>query len=288
MPGTLYVVATPIGNLDDISIRALQVLRQVDRIACEDTRHSRRLLEHFAIHKPLISYHEHNEARRTAELLDVLRQGADVALISDAGTPLVSDPGYELVRAAAAAGAPVTPIPGPSAVMAALCASGLPSDSFLFLGFLPARGARRREALERVARATTTVVLFEAPHRILETLADLADVAAGRPLVAARELTKLHEEFLRGTPGDVRAALAARPSIKGEFTLVLGRAPDDSAAALDEAGIPDAVSARVRAGATRMEAIKAVARETKRSKREIYEIVERAGHGGSRTPHPAA
>lgn len=273
-------MATPIGNLEDISVRALNVLRQVDRIACEDTRHSRRLLEHFAIRKPLVSYHEHNEALRTAELVDLLRQGADIALISDAGTPLVSDPGYEIVRAAAAAGLAVTPIPGPSAVMAALCAAGLPSDSFLFLGFLPARGARRREALDRVARAETTVVLFEAPHRILETLGDLEGAAAGRPLVAARELTKLHEEILRGTPATVRAELAGRSSIKGEFTLVLGKAAAADERGLDEAGVAEAVAARVSAGATCMEAIKAVARETRRPKREVYEIVERAGSGG--------
>ena len=279
MAGTLYVVATPIGNLEDISVRALNVLRQVDRIACEDTRHSRRLLEHFAIRKPLVSYHEHNEALRTAELLDWLRQGADIALISDAGTPLISDPGYEIVRAAAAAGLRVTPLPGPSAVMAALCASGLPSDSFLFLGFLPARGTRRREALERVAHADTTVVLFEAPHRILETLGDLEAVAPGRPMAAARELTKLHEEILRGTPAEVRAELAGRPSIKGEFTLVLSKARAGDTAGLDEAGAAEAVAARVSAGATRMEAIKAVARETRRSKREVYKIVERGDPG---------
>ena len=273
MPGTLYLVATPIGNLEDITYRAVRLLKEADIIACEDTRHTRKLLAHFGVSKPLVSYHEHNEEQRAEELIERLREGKSVALVSDAGMPVVSDPGYRLVRRAAEEGIPVVPAPGPSAALTALAASGLPSDRFTFLGFLPPRGAQRRETLRRIAETDTTVILFEAPHRILATLDDLRQVAGDRPIVAAREMTKIHEEFLRGTAEEVREELARRNSIKGEFTIVIGKPPEKKAPEPDAEAIRAAVDEQTAAGASRMEAIKAVARRFKLPKRRVYEIV---------------
>jgi 16S rRNA (cytidine1402-2'-O)-methyltransferase len=268
MPGRLYLVATPIGNLEDITYRAVRVLGEVDLIACEDTRQTRKLLDHYAISKPTISYHEHNEAQRAAELADRLSAGATVALVSDAGMPLVSDPGYRLVRAAIAAGIPVEPIPGASAALAALAGSGLPTDAFHFAGFLPAKSGQRAKALAALKDEPATLIFYEAPHRVLEALEAIAQVLGPRPVVAARELTKVHEEFLRGAALEVHAQLAARGSIKGEFTLLVGKAvapaPDDTPAS-------EAVEELVRAGAARMDAIKQVARRRGLSKREVYE-----------------
>ncbi len=283
MPGTLYLVATPIGNLEDITYRAVRLLKEADIIACEDTRHTRKLLAHFGISKPLVSYHEHNEEQRAEELIERLREGKSVALVSDAGMPVVSDPGYRLVRRAAEEGIPVVPAPGPSAALTALAASGLPSDRFTFLGFLPPRGAQRRETLRRIAEMDTTVILFEAPHRILATLDDLRQVAGDRAIVAAREMTKIHEEFLRGTAEEVREELARRNSIKGEFTIVIGKPPAKEAPEPDEQAIRAAVDEQVAAGASRMEAIKAAARRFKLPKRRVYEIVaaERGEDGES-------
>ncbi|MGB9457657.1 MAG: 16S rRNA (cytidine(1402)-2'-O)-methyltransferase [Bryobacteraceae bacterium] len=272
MPGRLYLVATPIGNLEDITYRAVRVLGEVDVIACEDTRQTRKLLDRYGISKPTISYHEHNEAPRAAELAERLRAGATVALVSDAGMPLVSDPGYRLVRAAIEAGVPVEPVPGPSAALAALAASGLPAAAFHFAGFLPAKSGQRTRALQALREESATLVFYEAPHRVLEALEAIAHVLGPRPVVAARELTKVHEEFLRGTAVEVRAQLAARGSVKGEFTLLVGKAvapaPDDTPAG-------EAVEELVRAGAARMDAIKQVARRRGLSKREIYEQVLR-------------
>jgi len=208
--GTLYIVATPIGNLEDITLRALRVLREVDCIACEDTRQTSKLTGHFGISKSVVSYHEHNENGRAPELVKRLERGESIALVTDAGTPLVSDPGYRLVQAAIAAGAVVTPIPGPSAVITALSGAGLPTDSFRFCGFLPPKSSQRRKMLEELREEACTLVFYETPHRILEALEDVEAVAPERPVVVARELTKLHEEFLRGTAAEVRAALAAR------------------------------------------------------------------------------
>ncbi len=208
MPGTLYLVATPIGNLEDITLRALRILREeVAAIACEDTRQTQKLLAHYAIRQSLLSYHEHNEASRTAELLEMLAEGTSVALVSDAGTPLVSDPGFRIVSAAVAAGVKVVAIPGASALLCALTASGLPVGSFLFGGFLPAKSHARRERLASLLGQRTAVVLYESPHRILDTLADIADILGERQVVAARELTKLHEEFLRGTAAEFERSL---------------------------------------------------------------------------------
>lgn len=272
MTGCLYLVATPIGNLEDVTYRAVRILREVDLIACEDTRHTRKLLDHYGIFKPVISYHEHNEAARAQELAGKLLAGANVALVSDAGMPLVSDPGYRVVDAAIHAGIPVVPIPGPAAVVAAVAASGLATDSFYFGGFLPAKSGQRTRALETVREHAHTLVFYEAPHRILETLADVEKVLGARQVVIARELTKVHEEFLRGPVGEVRATLEARPAVKGEITLLIGKAEEPPG---DSAPIADAVEACERAGMSRMDAIKEVAKRRGLAKREVYKRMQR-------------
>lgn len=223
--GTLYLVATPIGNLEDITTRALRILAVVSLIAAEDTRHTRKLLQHFAIQTPLTSYHEHNKIGKIDDVLAVLAQN-DVALVSDAGTPGLNDPGYELVQAAIEAGFPVSPIPGPSAPIAALVASGLPTDAFLFLGYLPRKRAARRRALAGLADMPYTLIFLEAPHRLLAALEDIAAELGERQLAVARELTKLHEEIFRGPPGAAHTHFSLQPP-KGEITLVVsGKQPD--------------------------------------------------------------
>ncbi|HYV61202.1 MAG TPA: 16S rRNA (cytidine(1402)-2'-O)-methyltransferase [Bryobacteraceae bacterium] len=270
MPAALYLVATPIGNLEDITLRALRVLREADLIACEDTRQTGKLLAHFGIDKPMVSYHEHNEAARTAELVAKLVSDVTVALVSDAGTPLVSDPGYRLVTAAIGAGIPVVPIPGASAVLGALAAAGLPTDAFRFCGFLPVKTTQRRKVFEQLRGEDCTLVFYEAPHRILDALADLAAVYGDRPVAVARELTKLHEEFLRGTAEEIRVQLAARPSVKGEITLIVGKG---RFAPLPANSVEDAVRELEQKGVPRMDAIKQVARERGLSKREVYKQI---------------
>lgn len=277
MPGVLYLIATPIGNLEDITLRALRLLRQADVVACEDTRHTRKLLAHYGIARPLVSYHEHNEVVRAKELLARLEAGQSVALVSDAGTPLISDPGYRLVCGALAAGIPVVPIPGPSAVLAALAGSGLPVAAFHFAGFLPAKRSDRLKALASLRDEQATLVFYEAPHRILETLEDLESTLGPRRVVLARELTKLHEEFLRGTAAEIRQALASRPAIRGECTLVVEGARLSEAQTPTREELREAVEHRRQQGFTRMEAIKAVARERGLSKREVYRLIEGGG-----------
>jgi len=267
MSGTLYLVATPIGNLEDITYRAVRTLRDAGLIACEDTRQTRKLLDHYGIAQPLVSYHEHNEAARAEELLSRMQAGESVALVSDAGMPLVSDPGYRVVNAAIRAGIRVVPVPGPSALVAALAASGLPTDAFTFGGFLPAKSGQRVRVLEAAQEETATLIFYETPHRIVEALGDIERVLGERPVVVARELTKVHEEFLRGTAGEVRAALAGRPAVKGEITLLIGRA---IAPRTETMSIEDAVDGYVRGGMGRMEAMKKVARERRISKRDVY------------------
>lgn len=275
MPGTLYVVATPIGNLEDLTFRAVRTLKEVSLIACEDTRQTRKLTEHFGIATRLTSYHEHNERDRAAELIAMLAAGDSIALVSDAGTPLISDPGFRLVEAAVTAGIAVVPIPGASAALAALSAAGLDSASFRFLGFLPPKPNARRKAIEAWKDAAETVILYEAPHRILETLEDLAAVLGpGRPIVVARELTKLHEEFLRGQVDSVRANLAGRATIKGEITLLIGPAPPAPAPVADEANVRAEVEALIAEGEPRMDAIKRVAQRYGLGKREVYRMIE--------------
>ena len=274
MPGRLYVVSTPIGNLEDITYRAVRLLGEVAWIACEDTRHTRRLLDHYSIRTPMVSYHEHNENDRTAELIGQLEAGVNGALVSDAGTPLVSDPGYRLVRAAAAAGVAVEAVPGASAVLAALVASGLATDQFHFAGFLPPKQGARTRMLESLRDEAATVIYYEAPHRILETLEDMTSVLGGREVVVARELTKMHEEILRGSAAEIRAQLAAREVVKGEFVVLVGRAlappPDDTP-------VDQAVAMRLQAGLSRMDAMKAVARERGLSKRDVYKMTNPTG-----------
>jgi 16S rRNA (cytidine1402-2'-O)-methyltransferase len=231
--GTLYVVATPIGNVDDISLRARTVLAEVAVVAAEDTRHSGQLLKRLGIEARLLSCHDHNEADRVPQILERLSQGEDVALISDAGTPLVSDPGFRLVRAAAGQGVNISPIPGPSAAIAALSIAGLPTDSFRFEGFLPASGAKRSVRLQALAAETATLVLYESVHRITATLEDIAaNLGESRQVVAARELTKLHETIYRGTAAEVLSQVVADAGgSKGEYTLVIA-----GAAAAPDAG----------------------------------------------------
>jgi 16S rRNA (cytidine1402-2'-O)-methyltransferase len=267
--GTLYVVATPIGNLEDITLRALRILREVDLIACEDTRQTRKLLDHFDIKTGALSYHDHNEASRTTELIQRLESGSNVALVSDAGTPLLSDPGYRLVHAAVAAQIPVVPVPGASAALSALAAAGLATDEFRFCGFLPPKSGQRRKALEALAEESCTLVFYEAPHRILETLEDIEAVYGPREVVVARELTKLHEEFLRGTPREIHDTLAARPAVKGEITLLIAKGEPIA----DATPISEAVAALEAQGIPRMDAIKQIAKSRGLNKRDVYKEV---------------
>jgi 16S rRNA (cytidine1402-2'-O)-methyltransferase len=287
-PG-LYLVATPIGNLGDITLRALDVLKRVDRIACEDTRQTQKLLNHFQIATPTVSCHEHNERERAAELLDALKEGGRIALVSDAGMPGISDPGAWLTAEAIAAGVPVIPIPGANAALSALAASGLPTGEFLFLGFLPEKAGARRSRLEDLAaeaanfQAARTLIFYEAPHRILATLADLEAVwGPNLRVVVARELTKIHEEFLRGKVGDARRELAARDRIRGEITLLVEALPPTRA----EAGAQPANAApeKIVAQLARLqaesdinekEALKRLARQSGLSKSELYRQLQR-------------
>jgi len=228
----LYLVATPIGNLEDITLRALRVLKEVDLIACEDTRQTQKLLHHYSIATRTTSYHEHNEAEKASELVKQMQEGASIALVTDAGMPGISDPGYRLITLAIQRQIPVVPVPGASAVLAALVASGLRTDAFQFNGFLPAKRGERRSVLEGIKNSQTTQVFYEAPHRIVEALEDVIEMLGGaRQVVIARELTKIHEEFLRGSATDVLDNLKSREAVKGEITLLIGKAEQDQVAA---------------------------------------------------------
>jgi 16S rRNA (cytidine1402-2'-O)-methyltransferase len=230
---SLYLVATPIGNLEDITLRALRVLKEVDLIACEDTRQTLKLLNHYGIQTRLVSYHEHNEMTKAAELVVDLEGGAKIALVTDAGMPGISDPGFRLIALAIRHHVPVIPIPGASAFLAALVASGLPTDSFRFSGFLPAKSGQRRKLLESVKESPRTQVFYEAPHRLLETLADVVEVLGNdRHVVVAREVTKIHEEFLRGRSAEILKQLKARGDVKGEITLLIAKAEDGATPAV--------------------------------------------------------
>ncbi len=277
----LYLVGTPIGNLEDITLRALRVLKEVDVIACEDTRQTQKLLNHYAIATRTTSYHEHNEMTKSAELVKQMQEGASVALVTDAGMPGISDPGYRLIALAVRHHVPVVPVPGASAFLAALVASGLPTDSFRFSGFLPAKRGERRAALEAVKNSPRTQVFYEAPHRTVETLTDVVELlGAARHVVVAREVTKLHEEFLRGRAGEVLENLKARESVKGEITLLIGKAEEGEARV--EAGTLARQSVRQRVEQIMVEekvdekaALKKVAKERGVSKSEAYREMQR-------------
>ena len=279
-PG-LYLVATPIGNLEDMTLRGLRVLRGADRIACEDTRQTQKLLNHFDIHTPTVSYHAHNEQTRAAELVGELRGGGRIAVVSDAGTPGIADPGGQLVLAAIEAGVPVFPVPGANAAISALIASGLPTETFTFHGFLPAKHGERLSALEAVGQNATaaTHVFFEAPHRILDALGDVATAFGGeKQVVVARELTKLHEEFLRGTAEEVRRRLAERAQVRGEMVLMLETKGGQGEETAGGASVREAVMLLVASeGVSEMEALKRVAKARGVGKSELYREWQRAG-----------
>ena len=266
--GTLYVVATPIGNLEDITQRALRVLREVALIAAEDTRKTRILLQHYGISTPLTSYYEHNKLTKLDFIVGRLGHEG-VALVAEAGTPAISDPGYELVKAAIAAGHRVVPVPGPSAIIAALSAAGLPTDQFVYAGFLPRQPAGRRRRLVELADEPRTVVLYEAPHRLLASLRDMQEILGDRQMAAARELTKIHEEIVRGTVGDVLAHFTIQPP-RGEFTLVIAGRSGRPQAALSEADLQQRLSQLLAEGLTPRRAAAVLARETGMPAREIY------------------
>jgi 16S rRNA (cytidine1402-2'-O)-methyltransferase len=285
--GCLYLVGTPIGNLEDITLRAIRILKEADQIACEDTRHTQKLLSHYDIHKPLVSYHEHNEMTRAPELVLALEQGAKIALVSDAGTPLVSDPGHRLVSLCLRHQIPIVPIPGPSALLASLSASGLPNEEFLFVGFLPARTGERRRALERLRIEDRTIILYEAPHRIAECVADAREVLGDRAACLAREVTKVHEEFRRGKLSQLSTSLEKIPA-RGEITLLIGpEAPGDARTQANSTqSLADRVEELIRqAKLDRKEALKLAAKERGLTRRAAYDeiLTER-----SDTPDDAA
>ena len=285
----LYLVATPIGNLDDITLRALDILRRADRIACEDTRQTQKLLNHYSITTPTISCHEHNERNRTAELVSVVQNGGAVAVVSDAGMPGISDPGALLAKEAIAAGVLVVPIPGANAALSALIASGLPTSEFHFIGFLPEKAGARRTRLEDLAAtprdAAQTLIFYEAPHRIVETLSDIESIwGTSLRAVLARELTKMHEEFLRGAVAEIRRELASRDRVRGEIVLLI-EAPPSDAMGLDETGAGiqekrESISARIarlqsQSGIDEKEALKRLARGLGQSKSDVYRELQR-------------
>jgi 16S rRNA (cytidine1402-2'-O)-methyltransferase len=280
-PG-LYLVATPIGNLEDITLRAVRVLKEADLIACEDTRRTQKLLNHYGIATRTISYHEHNEMTRAAELVLELERGARVALVTDAGMPGISDPGFRLISLAIRHHVPVVPIPGAAAFLAALVASGLPTDSFRFSGFLPAKRGQRRQMLESIKQSPRTQVFYEAPHRVVEALSDVVEILGkDRHVVIAREVTKIHEEFLRGRAGEVLETLNARGNIKGEITLLIGKA--DEAEASVATGAPARPSIHQRLKQIMAEekldekaALKKIAKERGISKSEAYRELQRS------------
>jgi len=272
--GTLFLVATPIGNLEDISPRALRVLREADLIACEDTRHTSKLLTRYGIDTPRKSYHEYNEEKRTREWMVKLKEGMNIALVSDSGTPLLSDPGYEIVSACRREGVRVVPVPGPNAAVSALVGSGLPTDSFFFNGFLPARSSARRRRLEELSSIQATLVFYEAPHRLLRSLSDMITVMGPRRASVARELTKMHEEFLHGTLPELLLQIESREKIRGECVIVVERPVRGT----DEVSYPDSLREHLRmemkeTGLSRNEALKTIARKRGIPRRQAYAML---------------
>lgn len=274
MPGTLYIVATPIGNLEDFTQRALRVLKQADLIAAEDTRHTKKLLAHYNIATRLTSYYDEIEGEKAAQLVKELERGKNIALVSDAGTPTLSDPGFRLVQAAIGAGAAVVPVPGPSALLAVLSASGLPTDRFAFEGFLPAKRRERREKLQALGSETRTLAFYEAPHRIRETLADMVELFGDRAAVVGREVTKLHEEFIRGRLSDALAAVEAKEP-RGEITLVVAGFAGEKPPA--EAALKDEIDALLSQGLRVKEIAEILGEKFDYPKKNIYRMVLERG-----------
>ena len=279
MPGTLYIVATPIGNLEDITLRAIRTLKDADIIAAEDTRHTQTLLRHFTINTPLTSYHEHNERAKTNQLIARLERGESIALVSDAGTPAISDPGYRLVMEATRVGIRVVPIPGPSAVIAALSAGGLPTDGFNFRGFLPARKRERRSKLQELRVDRYSIVVYETPHRLKESLDDIREIFGDRRMVLARELTKIHEEFLRGRISEVIGEVSRR-EIRGEVTLIIEGCSDVNPPS--EEALRDEIAKLKGEGMRVKEIAEMIGEKYGYSKREIYGLA--MGQGGKTKP----
>jgi 16S rRNA (cytidine1402-2'-O)-methyltransferase len=275
----LYVVGTPIGNLEDITLRALRIMREVNLIACEDTRQTQKLLNHYEISTPTISYHDHNEMTRAPELIVRMEEGDSVALVTDAGMPGISDPGYRLIALAIRHHIPVVPIPGASAFLSALVASGLPGETFRFGGFLPSKSGQRRKALEAIRESPRTQIFYETPHRILETLKDIADVMGpSRHIVIAREVTKLHEEFMRGAAAHVLAEAESRGEIKGEITLLIAHAePGEAPSPVNKSSIREKLAMLMQSEALdEKTALKRIAKELGISKSEAYRELQRA------------
>jgi 16S rRNA (cytidine1402-2'-O)-methyltransferase len=281
MAGTLYLVSTPIGNLEDITHRAVRLLGEVDVIACEDTRHTKKLLNHYGIKTKTISYHEHNERERATELLERLKRGSDVAIVSDAGTPAISDPGFRLARIAIDSGVRVVPVPGASALIAALVASGLPTDEFFFGGFLPARSGARRTRLGELGSIAATLIFYEAPHRIAAALRDARDILGERQAVVARELTKMHEEVVRGRLSELAARFSAAESARGEMVLIIDRVIIQNEGETDKAvgSLAALVAELENEGLDHRAALKKAARERGISRDEAYRrLVAERGH----------
>jgi 16S rRNA (cytidine1402-2'-O)-methyltransferase len=284
MTGTLYIVATPIGNLEDISQRALRTLREVDLIACEDTRHTRVLLNHFDIKTKTVSYHEHNERARSEQLCDEIQAGMNVALVSDAGTPLIYDPGFRIVQAAIERDIPVVPVPGATALVAALAASGLPSDQFLFAGFLPARANARLAKLEELRMVSGTLIFYEAPHRIAAALKDALEALGNRRAVVARELTKLHEEIVRGSLGELIKRFSSDTIVRGEIVLIIGGAVNEFSDQAEASPIDlvTRVSKLEAEGLDAKTALKQAARELGMKRAEAYRLLVAQKHRRSK------
>jgi len=273
-PGTLYVVATPIGNLEDITFRAVRVLKEVQVIAAEDTRHTGKLLAHYDIRKNLVSCHEHNEEARIPEFILRLHKGDDIALVSDAGTPSVSDPGYRLIRACTKEGIRVIPIPGPSAVVAGLSVSGLPTDSFLFLGFLPRKSGKRQTLLQELKKERATLVFYESPRRIIALLREIIETMGDRSAMVAREITKIHEEYLRGDLSFIISTLEKRESVKGECALFVGGAPEVLESLVSEEGLDLKILGALNESQQKSSVIaKELAKELNISRKSVYERI---------------
>lgn len=273
----LYLVATPIGNLEDITLRAIRILKEVDLIACEDTRQTQKLLSHYGIETRTTSYHEHNELTRSAELIMHMEQGQSIALVTDAGMPGISDPGYRMVALAIRHHIPVVPIPGPTAFLAALVASGLPTDSFRFGGFLPEKSAKRRKVLESAKTSPRTQIFYEAPHRLIESLEDVVDVLGPtRHVVVAREVTKIYEEFVRGQARDVLEQMRLRDEVRGEITLLFGKEEDQGAPVLEQKNIRQKIRDLMKSeGLDEKDAMKRLAKEMGVSKSEVYREMQK-------------